>query len=104
MSATEAGMFRKVGFNLLGAATAVAGLALVVSGALSASVNEAHPNGLGKLAKGSTEAVRQRLATDLAPEKGVSIPLNDAPMATLVLSRMPLDPDAQAYLALLAEA
>jgi hypothetical protein len=104
MSAAEAGMFRKISFNLLGAATALAGLALVLSGALDASVNEAHPDGLGKLAKGSTEAMRQRLAADLAPEKGVSIRLNDTPMARLVLSRRPLDPDAQAYLALVAEA
>jgi len=102
--AAEAGMFRKAGFNLLGAATALAGLALVLSSALNASVNEAHPDGLGKLAKGSTEAMRQRLAADLAPEKGTSIRLIDAPMATLVLSRRPLDPDAQAYLALVAEA
>jgi len=102
--AAEAGMFRKAGFNLLGAATALAGLALVLSSALNASVNEAHPDGLGKLAKGSTEAMRQRLAADLAPEKGTSIRLIDAPMARLVLSRRPLDPDAQAYLALVAEA
>ncbi|MEO9132643.1 MAG: hypothetical protein ABI240_15750, partial [Sphingomonas sp.] len=38
------------------------------------------------------------------PEKGVSIHLNDASMATSVLSRMPLDPDAQTYLALVAAA
>ena len=104
MSATEAGMFRKIGFNLLGAATALGGLVLVLSGALNASVSEAHPNGLANLAKGSTAAMRQRLATDLAPEKGASIRLSDAAMATLVLTRMPLDPDAQTYLALMADA
>jgi hypothetical protein len=104
MSATEAGMFRKIGFNLLGAATALAGLTLVLSGALSASVNEAHPNGLGKLAKGRMAAMRQRLASDLAPEKGASISLADAAMATQLFSRMPLDPDAQTYLALVAAA
>jgi len=104
MSATEAGMFRKIGFNLLGAATALAGLTLVLSGALDASITQAHPDGLGKLAKGSTEAMRQRLAADLAPEKGVSIQLNDASVAALLLSRKPLDPDAQTYLALVAGA
>jgi hypothetical protein len=97
-------MFRKICFNLLGAATALGGLTLVLSGALNATVNEAHPNGLGKLAKGSTAAMHQLLATDIAPEKGASIPLNDTAMATLVLSRMPLDPDAQTYLALVAAA
>lgn len=97
-------MFRKIGFNLLGAATALTGLALVMSGALNGSVNEAHPDGLARLAKGSTAAMRQRLATDLAADKGASIPLNDTAMATLVLSRMPLDPDAQTYLALAADA
>ena len=97
-------MFRKIGFNLLGAATALAGLTLVLSGALNASVNDAHPNGLGGLAKGSVPAMRLRLAGDLGPEKGASIPLNDTAMATIVLGHMPLDPDAQAYLALAAEA
>lgn len=104
MSATEAGMFSKIGFTLLGAVTALGGLTLVLSGALSASVNDARPDGLGSLAKGTTSAMHQRLAADLAPEKGASIPLNDTPMATLVLSRRPLDPDAQTYLALLADA
>ena len=104
MSATEAGMFRKIGFNLLGATIALAGMTLVLTGALNASVSEAHPNGLRDLARGSAAAMRQRLASDLGPEKGASIRLNDTAMASLVLSRMPLDPDAQAYLALVAEA
>jgi len=97
-------MFRKFGFSLLGAATALTGLALVLSSALDASVNDARPDGLGKLAKGRTAAMRQRLASDLAPEKGATIPLTDVSMATQLFSRMPLNPDAQAYLALVAAA
>ena len=104
MSTNEAGMFRKIGFNLLGAATALGGLTLVLSGALNASVNDARPDGLGNLAKGTTSAMHQQLAADLAPEKGASIRLNDTALATLLLSRRPLDPDAQAYLALVADA
>jgi len=104
MTTGSAGMFRTIGFNLLGAVTAVAGLFLVLSGALAASVSDSRPDGVGGLAKGSIASMRHQIVSDVALEKGATIPLRDLPLATRLFSRTPLDPAAQTYLGLAAQA
>ncbi|GAA0306332.1 hypothetical protein GCM10009087_15330 [Sphingomonas oligophenolica] len=104
MTTSPAGIFRTIGFKLLGAATVLGGGALILSGALDASVSDGHPDGLGGFAKGSVAAMHHRLVSDLALEKGATIPLRDLPIATALLSKSPLDPVAQTYLGLAAQA
>ncbi len=103
MTTSSAGMFRTIGFKLLGAAVVLGGGALVLSSALDASVTDGHPNGVAGLAKGRTAAMRHEIASDLALDKGATIPLPDTAVATRLLGRDPLDPNALTYVALAAE-
>ena len=104
MTSSSASMFRTIGFKLLGAATLLGGVALVLSNGLHASVGDAHPNGLAGLAKDSTAAMRQKIASDLALDKGATIPLRDTAVAARLLGKAPLDPNALTYLGFAAEA
>ena len=104
MRTGSTGMFRMIGFKLLGGVAAVGGIFLVLSGALAASVSDSRPDGLGGLANGSVAAMRHQLVSALALDKGATIPLRDLPVARRLFSQTPLDPAAQTYLALAAQA
>lgn len=93
----------RITFTALGAASVAAGLALVLTNMVSASVSDARPNGIGGLAKGTPAALRQGLDTELAPEKGPSIALDNVGQAKQLLAAVPLDPTALTYLGLAAD-
>jgi len=104
MTTSAPGIFRTIGFKLLGGLAALGGVLLVGSNVLAGSVSDSRPEGPGGLARGSVAAMRHQLESDLALEKGAKIPLRDLGVATRLFSRTPLDPAAQTYLALAADA
>lgn len=90
-------------FALLGAASAAAGLAVVLPNIVSLSVSDARPNGVAGLAKGITAALRHDLTAELAPTNGTNIAIKDTGRAERLLVADPLDPVALTYLGLAAD-
>lgn len=103
MAATGVSSTRSVAFALLGAASAAAGLAAVLTNMVSASVSDARPAGVAGLATGSVAALRHELAAELAPANGPTIAIKDPARAERLLSAAPLDPVALTYLGLAAD-
>jgi len=89
-------------FGILGLASTAAGLAVVLTNSLSASVSDAYPAGVAGLATGSVAALRHELSTELAPGNGPNIAIKDPARAERLLAAAPLDPTALTYLGLAA--
>jgi hypothetical protein len=103
MAATRGSSTRSVAFALLGAASTAAGLAVVLTHMVSASVSDARPAGVASLAKGSVAALRHELTAELAPAKGPNIAIRNPGRAERLLAAAPLDPVALTYLGLAAD-
>lgn len=104
MAISVPAMRRRIGFNILGAAIALGGLAIAYAGAVDASVNAGHPDGPFGIARGSGAALHEHLAADLALDKGASISSADRGLATALLLEAPLDANALTYLGFAATA
>lgn len=94
---------RSIAFGLFGLASTAAGLAVVLTNGLSASVGDVRPDGVGGLAKGSVAALRHALLAELAPGNGPHIAIKDPTRAERLLTAAPLDPTALTYLGLAAD-
>ena len=103
MAVTSGSSIRPIAFAFVGVAGMVAGLAVVLTNTLSASVSAARPDGIGGLAKGSVVALRRELDAELAPRNGPNIVIRDAARAERLLAAAPLDPTALTYLGLAAD-